>query len=113
MATTMLWGMLLMALAFWMYSIAMSAVPGAGDHPRTRTPRQLGGRAAGDAAMNWGSASEFFAMGGYGLYVWGSFGVTAAALLIGSPARQETARRHPPPACAGNLPPISGTRSRS
>lgn len=32
--------------------------------------------------MNWGSASEFFAMGGYGLYVWGSFGVTTAALLI-------------------------------
>ena len=32
--------------------------------------------------MNWGSASEFFAMGGYGLYVWGSFGVTAAALLV-------------------------------
>jgi heme exporter protein D len=32
--------------------------------------------------MNWGSAGEFFAMGGYGLYVWGSFGVTAAALLI-------------------------------
>ena len=32
--------------------------------------------------MNWGSAAEFFAMGGYGLYVWGSFGVTAAALLI-------------------------------
>jgi heme exporter protein D len=24
--------------------------------------------------MNWGSASEFFAMGGHGLYVWGSFG---------------------------------------
>ena len=32
--------------------------------------------------MNWGSAAEFLAMGGYGLYVWGSFGVTAAALLI-------------------------------
>ena len=32
--------------------------------------------------MNWGSAAEFFAMGGYGLYVWGSFGVTFAALLI-------------------------------
>jgi heme exporter protein D len=31
--------------------------------------------------MNWGSASEFFWMGGYGLYVWGSFGV--AALLMG------------------------------
>lgn len=32
--------------------------------------------------MNWGSTSEFFAMGGYGFYVWGSFGVTALALLI-------------------------------
>ena len=30
--------------------------------------------------MLWNSASEFFAMGGYGLYVWGSFGVTALAL---------------------------------
>ncbi len=30
--------------------------------------------------MNWGSLSEFLHMGGYGLYVWGSFGVTA--LLI-------------------------------
>ena len=27
--------------------------------------------------MNWGSTSEFFAMGGYGLYVWGSYIVTA------------------------------------
>jgi heme exporter protein D len=32
--------------------------------------------------MNWGGPAEFFAMGGYALYVWGSFGVTAAALLI-------------------------------
>jgi heme exporter protein D len=31
--------------------------------------------------MNWHSATEFFAMGGYGLYVWGSYGV--AALLMG------------------------------
>ena len=30
--------------------------------------------------MNWGSAGEFLAMGGYGLYVWGSFAVTAVAL---------------------------------
>jgi heme exporter protein D len=29
----------------------------------------------------WNSWSEFFAMGGYGLYVWGSFGVTAAVML--------------------------------
>jgi heme exporter protein D len=32
--------------------------------------------------MNWNSASEFFAMGGYGLYVWGSYGVTAAFMLV-------------------------------
>ena len=32
--------------------------------------------------MQWHSLSEFFAMGGYAFYVWGSFGVTAAALAI-------------------------------
>jgi heme exporter protein D len=32
--------------------------------------------------MNWNSASEFFAMGGYALYVWGSFGVCAFALAM-------------------------------
>ena len=26
--------------------------------------------------------SEFFAMGGYAFYVWGAYGVTAAALVI-------------------------------
>ncbi|MSQ59036.1 MAG: heme exporter protein CcmD [Betaproteobacteria bacterium] len=26
--------------------------------------------------MNWGSAHAFFEMGGYGLYVWGSYLVT-------------------------------------
>ena len=31
--------------------------------------------------MNWGSASEFFAMGGYGLYVWGSYAVAALVML--------------------------------
>lgn len=31
--------------------------------------------------MNWNSAAEFWAMGGYGLYVWGSFGVTALCLI--------------------------------
>jgi heme exporter protein D len=30
--------------------------------------------------MIWGSWSEFWAMGGYGFYVWGSYGVTAAAI---------------------------------
>ena len=31
--------------------------------------------------MNWNSASDFFAMGGYGVYVWGSY--IATALLMG------------------------------
>ena len=31
--------------------------------------------------MQWNSVSEFFAMGGYALYVWGSFGVTAAVVV--------------------------------
>ncbi|MDP1526701.1 MAG: heme exporter protein CcmD [Rhodocyclaceae bacterium] len=32
--------------------------------------------------MNWGSPAEFFAMGGYGLYVWGSFGVCAVLMIV-------------------------------
>ena len=32
--------------------------------------------------MNWDSAAEFFAMGGYALYVWGSFGACALAFLV-------------------------------
>jgi heme exporter protein D len=32
--------------------------------------------------MQWASLSDFWNMGGYGLYVWGSFGVTAACVLI-------------------------------
>ncbi len=32
--------------------------------------------------MNWGSAAEFFAMGGHGFYVWGSFGACALLMLI-------------------------------
>ncbi|MBY0247285.1 MAG: heme exporter protein CcmD [Nitrospiraceae bacterium] len=31
--------------------------------------------------MYWGSVSEFLAMGGYGLYVWTSYIVTALCLL--------------------------------
>lgn len=31
--------------------------------------------------MQWGSLSEFLAMGGYGLYVWISFGVTALCMV--------------------------------
>ncbi len=29
----------------------------------------------------WGSAAEFFNMGGYGLYVWGSYGLSLLLML--------------------------------
>ena len=32
--------------------------------------------------MIWSSASDFFAMGGYGTYVWGAYAVTAACMAI-------------------------------
>ncbi|MFM1906967.1 MAG: hypothetical protein RLZZ591_644 [Pseudomonadota bacterium] len=32
--------------------------------------------------MMWQSAFEFWAMGGYGVYVWGSVGVSAGLLLL-------------------------------
>ena len=32
--------------------------------------------------MSWQSASEFWSMGGYGLYVWGSYGVTVMLVVI-------------------------------
>ena len=31
--------------------------------------------------MNWGSWSEFFAMGGYAFYVWGSYLVTLGLVV--------------------------------
>ena len=46
--------------------------------------------------MNWSSWDQFTAMGGYGLYVWGSFGVTALLLLaevIGVRARRRALRQ--------------------
>jgi heme exporter protein D len=32
--------------------------------------------------MNWGSPAEFFAMGGYGFYVWGSFGACLVLMVV-------------------------------
>jgi heme exporter protein D len=32
--------------------------------------------------MIWQSAAEFWAMGGYGVYVWGSMGVSAGLLAL-------------------------------
>ena len=46
--------------------------------------------------MIWNSASEFFAMGGYGLYVWGAYAVTLACLAtepVLTAMRHRAARR--------------------
>ncbi len=32
--------------------------------------------------MQWHSVSDFFAMGGYAFYVWGSFGITFGCMAI-------------------------------
>lgn len=32
--------------------------------------------------MNWSGADAFFAMGGYGFYVWGSYAMTALAIAV-------------------------------
>ncbi len=32
--------------------------------------------------MNWGSADAFLAMGGYALYVWGSYAVTFLLMVL-------------------------------
>jgi len=41
--------------------------------------------------MNWNSWDEFFRMGGYGLYVWGSYSVTLLVMAVEAPL---AARRH-------------------
>lgn len=32
--------------------------------------------------MTWASWPDFFAMGGYAVYVWGSYGVTAGLIVV-------------------------------
>jgi heme exporter protein D len=53
--------------------------------------------------MNWHSWSEFWAMGGYGLYVWGSFAVTAGVMVV--EVLMVRARRHTLLREVGELPP--------
>jgi len=46
--------------------------------------------------MSWSSVAEFFAMGGYGLYVWGAYSVTAIVIIaevLSLAARGRAARR--------------------
>jgi len=53
--------------------------------------------------MKWGSLAAFVAMGGYGAYVWGAYGVTAVliaielALLVARHRAALGARPDPPP----------------
>jgi heme exporter protein D len=42
--------------------------------------------------MNWGSLDQFLHMGGYGLYVWGSYGV-AVLLMVTEPLLAAARRR--------------------
>lgn len=48
--------------------------------------------------MQWDSAASFFHMGGYGLYVWGSYAVVVLFMVV-EPLlvahRNRKARRHP------------------
>jgi len=50
--------------------------------------------------MHWTSWSQFFSMGGYGLYVWGSYGVTlvllAGEVLMLLKRKRTLARRENP-----------------
>jgi len=42
----------------------------------------MGGGIYEQIEMNWASWSDFFAMGGYALYVWGSYGVVFGLLAL-------------------------------
>ena len=44
--------------------------------------------------MTWASAADFFAMGGYGVYVWGSFGIALEIAVLA--ARRRGALRELP-----------------
>ena len=82
MAQTMLWGMLIMALCFWMYSIAVALMRARAIILERETHTEWVKAARRGKAMNWGSPAEFFAMGGYAFYVWGSFGVCALLMIV-------------------------------
>lgn len=43
--------------------------------------------------MIWKSFDEFVQMGGYGLYVWGSYGVTLAVMLVEAMGVRQRQRR--------------------
>ena len=73
MASTMLTGMLIMSPGMLDVCDRHGTDTYARHHPGTRAPYGLGGRVAGSDLMSWASLSDFLDMGGYGLYVWGSY----------------------------------------
>ena len=52
------------------------------DYPAKRVECVVALRKCRLSDMEWGSFNEFFAMGGYGLYVWGSYLVTVVCILL-------------------------------
>jgi hypothetical protein len=56
--------------------------PGPKDYPAKRVECVVALRKCRLSDMEWGSFNEFFAMGGYGLYVWGSYLVTVVCILV-------------------------------
>ena len=81
MAKTMLWGMLDHGAGLLDVFHRGGAGQGALRDPGKGTPHRMGCRIRWSEAMNWGSWSEFWAMGGYGLYVWGSYFVTLIVMV--------------------------------
>jgi heme exporter protein D len=43
--------------------------------------------------MSWGSFDEFIRMGGYGLYVWGSYGVVLVVMVLEAVLTKRRVRR--------------------
>jgi heme exporter protein D len=43
--------------------------------------------------MSWGSMADFFHMGGYGFYVWGSYAVTFALIALEAAGLASSERR--------------------
>jgi heme exporter protein D len=54
--------------------------------------------------IHWASFSDFIAMGGYGFYVWGSFGATVLIMAI-EPIVAARNQRPPSPASSANCVP--------
>jgi heme exporter protein CcmC len=103
MATTMLWGMLLMALAFWMYSIAI-ACTGCGRSSSNANTTPAGWPNCRRCSDELGQRRRILCDGRLRPLCVGQLRRDRRRPADRNPARQEALCRHPPP-CAGNSPP--------